>query len=39
LINYYSDGPTFSFEVTNPAEIFGGFIYRHDARQWEEWSD
>lgn len=39
LINYYSDGATFSFEVTNPAVIFGGFVYRHDARQWEEWSD
>ncbi len=39
LINYYSDGMTFSFEVTNPAELFGGFIYRHDARQWEEWRD
>lgn len=39
LINFYSDGATFSFEVTNPAEIFGGFIYRHDARQWEEWRD
>jgi len=39
LMNYYSDGATFSFEVNNPAEIFGGFIYRHDARQWEEWRD
>ena len=39
LINYFSDGATFSFEVTNPAEIFGGFTYRHDARHWEEWRD
>lgn len=39
LINYYSDGATFAFEVVNPAEIFAGFIYRHDARRWEEWRD
>lgn len=39
LINYYSDGKTFAFEVANPAEIFGGFTYRHDARQWQEWRD
>ena len=39
LINYYSDGVTFAFEVANPAEIFAGFIYRHDARRWEEWRD
>ena len=39
LINYYSDGATFSFEVANPAEIFGGFVYHHDAREWQEWRD
>jgi hypothetical protein len=39
LINFYSDGATFSFEVANPAEIFAGFVYRHDARRWEEWRD
>ena len=39
LINYYSTGETFTFEVNNPAEIFGGFVYRHDARYWEEWRD
>ncbi len=39
LINYRSNGATFGFEVNNPAEIFGGFTYRHDARRWEEWRD
>ena len=39
LINYNSDGETFSFEVTNPAVLFGGFVYRHDKRVWEEWVD
>jgi hypothetical protein len=39
LINYYSDGATFAFEVVNPAEIFAGFVYRHDARRWEAWID
>lgn len=39
LINYYSDGASFAFEITNPAEIFAGFVYRHDSRHWEEWRD
>lgn len=39
LINYYSNGASFTFEVTNPAELFGGFTYRHDARRWEKWRD
>jgi hypothetical protein len=39
LVNYYSDGATFSFEVSNPAEIFGGFTFDHDDRRWSEWRD
>lgn len=39
LINYYSDGASFEFDVTNPSELFGGYRYRHDARRWEEWRD
>lgn len=39
LVNYYSDGATFTFEVTNPAEIFGGFTFDHDDRRWSEWRD
>ncbi len=39
LIHYNSDGATFSFEVSNPAEIFGGYIYSHSDRRWIEWRD
>ena len=39
LINYYSDGSSFSFDVHNPAELFGGFLYHHHTRTWTEWRD
>jgi hypothetical protein len=39
LITYYSDGATFTLEVANPAELFGGFTFDHVNRQWREWRD
>lgn len=39
LVHYNSNGASFSFEISNPAEIFGGYIYSHSDRRWIEWRD
>lgn len=39
LVYYSSEGSSFEFEVSNPAEIFGGFRYSSADRRWVEWRD
>ena len=39
LVHYSSDGSSFTLEVRNPAELFGGYTLSHDDRRWREWRD
>ena len=39
LVHYSSDGHSFTLEVRNPAELFGGYTLSDDDRRWREWRD